>query len=125
MSGKDDPYARFDTRSFLGKTDRRDSHRSTVEAKVAVDDGGEDLTMKMVLSLNGLFAHKEDVARDLELKKVVVTLAAFDEEGDLRIEGITRRTTGGRGFVLPCEDVDFEISRRIARYLDQHTDEQS
>jgi hypothetical protein len=36
---------------------------------------------------------------------------------------VARGTKGGRGFVLPTDDVDFEVARRIARYLDVHSED--
>lgn len=123
MTGQDDdPFQRRDTRPFLGKTDRRESHRATVACTVSVADGGPDVDTKLVLSLSGIFMLRGDVGRDIELQKIKVAMKAFDEEGDVLVEGIARATKGGRGFVLPTDDVDFEVARRIARYLDTHSE---
>jgi hypothetical protein len=119
----DDPFQRRDTRPFLGKTDRRESHRATVSCHIVVGDGGPDIETKLVLSLSGIFMTKEDVARNIELQKIKVRMSAFDEDGDIVLEGVARGTKGGRGFVLPTDDVDFEVARRIARYLDVHSED--
>jgi hypothetical protein len=123
MSHDDDPFQRRDTRPFLGKTDRRESHRATVTCSIAVSDGGADIETKLVLSLSGIFMTKEDVGRNIELQKIKVRMAGFDEDGDILVEGVARGTKGGRGFVLPTDDVDFEVARRIARYLDTHSED--
>lgn len=126
MSGHDDdPFQRKDTRPFLGKTDRRESLRSDVAARVHVGD--QVIETEGNVSLGGFFIPVGFPGSELDLGtettcEILVPEGARQpgEPETFTLATVVSPTPGGRpGCYLQFSELDFDGERRIARLLDE------
>ena len=125
-----DPFRRRDTRSFLGKTERRESPRVTVQSEIRFTDAKIAAVgpLDVSVSLNGVFVENKDSDGDAtewigHEGEITLHLPRPDESPELvQISGTFERPHHRNdGALIRFDELSFESERSLARFLDEKT----
>jgi|GEM_PF-2498512 len=101
----------------ISRFERRDSPRVDVTAEVVREDGGLPVSATGKLSING-FYFEHDADDDLRDAAVTATISLDDEQ--LTLKGTLSSPKAG-AYLLRVSDLDFDLERVLARYIDSNS----
>jgi hypothetical protein len=122
-----DPFRPRDTAAFFGLADRRDSARIEFKikirlVKIGTDEVTEFQEYKAVLSLPGIFIEKENAGSLPDESAIVEVIVPTGIDGSTQLVRAPMRPTKRRsGLLVMFDEDDFELSRKVAQYLDTVT----
>lgn len=124
MSEKN-PFEASDTQANWTHSERRESNRVKRTAKVRpwdeVDDGAW-MEAPCTVSLSGVFFTKDVLPEHLRETEVELEVD-LETEGELKRRGQLKPLEHRGGVLLALDELEFEESRQLARFLDDHKED--